>query len=193
MTSTSPSPSPSPSPVTASPVATVAAVKPKVGGIYINVLFTGGPRDPLLARSFPLSPYMERDRKTTMKVRTVCDGGIKEEFQLKKSEESDMHSFKTESDNNLKNYGCDSVFYMKENGQFVYMLESLGPLSFSKIRAQEPAYRAACKYHDQNLDRGKLLLKNSIEPSIRKSMHHHNLPTDGLVSYYNALCNLLRH
>ena len=48
---------------------------------------------------------------------------------------------------------------------------------------------AACKYDDQNLNLGKLLLENSIEPSIRKSMHHHNSPTDESVSYYNVLCN----
>ena len=70
-----------------------------------------------------------------MQVWKICDGGIKEKFQLKKSEESNMHSFKTEIYNTLKNYGCDSLFYMKNNSQFVYMLEYPDALSISEIRA----------------------------------------------------------
>ena len=58
---------------------------------------------------------MERDRTTIMKVWKACDEGIKSEFKLKKSEESDMHSFKTEVNNTLKNYGCDPVFYMTKD------------------------------------------------------------------------------
>ena len=68
--------------MTASPAAAVALAKPKVGGIYNNVPFTGGMRDLLLARSFSLRPYMERDRITVMKVLKDCDSGIK--FKLKK-------------------------------------------------------------------------------------------------------------
>ena len=105
--------------VTASPAVAVAPVKPKVGGIYQNIPFTGGPKDPLLARSFPLRPYMERNRGTIMKVWKACDNGIKDEFQLKKSAESDMHSFKTKVSSTLKSFGLDSVFYMQKNGQFV--------------------------------------------------------------------------
>ena len=107
----------SPSPVTASPAAAVALVKPKVGGIYNNVPFTGGMRDLLLARSFSLRPYMERDRITVMKVLKDCDSGIK--FKLKKTEESGIHSSKTEVNNTrLKNYCCDSVFYMLKNAYY---------------------------------------------------------------------------
>ena len=63
-------------PVKPSPAAAVAPVKPKVGGIYQNIPFTGGPRDPQLAVSFPSCPYMEGDRGTTMKVYKACDAGI---------------------------------------------------------------------------------------------------------------------
>ena len=67
----------SPSPMTASPAAAVALAKPKVGGIYNNVPFTGGTREPLLARSFLSRPYMERYRITVMKVLKACDSGIR--------------------------------------------------------------------------------------------------------------------
>ena len=179
----------SPSPVTASPAAAVALVKPKVGGIYNNVPITGGTRDPLRALSFPPSPYMERDRNTVMKVWKACDSGIKDEFKLKKTVESDMHSFKTEINNTLKNYGCDMVFYMMKNSHLVYLVECPGALSIGEIRAQEAAYRVDCQYDDQNLDLGKLLLENSIDPTIRKSLHHHILTSDGAVAYHNVLCN----
>ena len=132
--------------VTARPAATVALAKPKVGGIYNNVPFTGGTRDPLRARSFPTSPYMERDQNTVMKVWKACDSGIKEEFKLKKSAERDMHSFKTKINNTLKNYCCDSVFYMTKNSQLVYLVESPDALSIGKICAQEATYRADCQY-----------------------------------------------
>ena len=62
---------------------------------------------------------MERDRTTVMKVWKACDSGIKDKFKLKKLVESNMDSFKTEN-NTLKNYGCDSVFYMTKNNQLVY-------------------------------------------------------------------------
>ena len=114
MSSTPPS-----TPVTASSAAAVAPVKPKVGGIYQNIPFTGGPRDPQLAVSFPSCPYMERDRGTIMKVYKACDAGIKAEFKLKKSAEIDKHPFKTEVNSTMKSYGLDSVFYMKKNGQYV--------------------------------------------------------------------------
>ena len=124
----------------------------------------------------PFRPeYMDRDRNTVMKVWKACDSSIIPEFKLKKSEENDMHSFKTELNNTLKNYGCDSVFYMLKNSQFVYLLESPDALSIGEIRAQEVAYRAACQYDDQNLDLDKLLLKNSTDSSICKSLHHHIL------------------
>ena len=132
MTSTSTNPS------TASAAVAVALVKPKVGGIYNSVPFTGGMRDPQLARSSPTSPYMERDRTTLMKVWKACNEGIKSEFKLKKSEESDMHSFKTEVDNTLKNYGCDSIFYMTNDSALVYLVESPDALSIEKIRTRKP-------------------------------------------------------
>ena len=77
--------------MTARPAAAVAPVKPNVGGIYQNIPFTGSPRNPQLAVSFPSC-----DSGTTMKVYKACDSGIKAEFTLNKSAESDMHSFKTE-------------------------------------------------------------------------------------------------
>jgi len=176
-------------PTTASAAAAVATVTPKVGGVYNNVPFTGGTRNPLRAVLFPTSPYMDRDKSTVMKVWKACVEGIKSEFKLKKSEDSDMHSFKTEINNALKSYGCDSVFYMTKNNALVYLVESPDALSIGDIRAQEAALRAACQYDDQNLDLGKLLLENSIDSSIRKSLHHLIKPTDGAVSYYNILCN----
>ena len=120
-----------------------------------------------------------------MKVWIACDDGIKSEFKLKKSEESDMHSFKTEVDNTLKNYSCDSVFYMTKNNTLVYLVESPDALSIGEICAQETAYRADCQYNDQNLDLGKFLLENSIDSSICKSLHHLIQPSDGAVAYYN--------
>ena len=125
--------------MTASPAAAAALVKPKVGGIYNNVPFTGGTRDPLCARSFPSSPYMERDHNTVMKVWKACDSGIKDEFKLKKTVESDMHSFKTEINNTLKNDGCDSVFYMMKKSHLVYLVECSDALSIGEICAQEAA------------------------------------------------------
>ena len=74
-----------------------------------------------------------------MKVWKACDEGIKTEFKLKKSEDSDMHSFKTEI---KKSYGCDSVFYMKKNNTLVYLVESPDALSIGEIRTQETALRA---------------------------------------------------
>ena len=124
-------------PSMASAAVAVALVKPKVGGTYNSVPFTGGMRDPQLARSSPARPYMERDRTTIMKVWKACDAGIKSEFKLKKLEESDMHSFKTEVNNTLKNYGCDSVFYMMKNSVLVYLVESPDALSIGEIRTQE--------------------------------------------------------
>ena len=94
-----------------------------------------------------------------MKVWKACDDGIKSEFKLKKLEESDMNSFKTEVDNTLKNYGCNSFFYMMKNNKLVYLVESPDELSIGEIRAQETAYRADCQYDDQNLDLGELLLE----------------------------------
>ena len=81
-----------------------------------------------------------------MKVWNACDSGIKEEFKLKKSAESNMHSFKTKINNTLKNYGCDSVFYMTKNRQLVYLVESPDTLSIGKIHAQETTYRTDCQY-----------------------------------------------
>ena len=174
-------------PVMASPAAAVALVKPNVGGIYEGIPFTGGLRD--IVRTFPLCPYMDRDRNTKMKVYKAWEKGIKEEFQLKKSVESNMHSFKPEVMSILKSYGLDSFFYMIKNGQYVFMLETLDALSISEIRVQEAAFRKACNYDNQNLYLGKLFLKNSIDPSIRKLLHYHIQSTDGSVSYYNILCN----
>ena len=156
-------------PTTASAAAAVATITPpKVGGVYNNVPFTGGTRNPLRAVIFPASPYMDRDKSTVMKVWKACVEGIKSEFKLKKSEDSDMHSFKTEINNALKSYGCDSVFYMTKNNALVYLVESPDALSIGDIRTQETALWAACQYDDQNLDLGKLLLENSIDSSIRK-------------------------
>ena len=186
---TSTSTTPAVAVATASAAAAVAMVKPIVGGICNNVPFTGGTRDPQFAVTFPASPYMERDRTTIMKVWKACAEGIKSEFKLKKSVESDMHSFKTEINNTLKNYGCDSVFYLEKNNNFVYLIDSPDALSIEEIRKQETALRKGCQYDNQNLDLGKLLLENSIDSSIRKSLHHLIQSSDGAVSYYNLLCN----
>ena len=52
-----------------------------------------------------------------------------------------------------------------------------------------PPFRVGCQYDNQNLDLEKLLLENSIDSLIRKSLHHLINSSDGAVSYYNILCN----
>ena len=64
---------------------------------------------------------------------------------------------------------------MTKNGQYVYILENPDALSTSEIRVQEAAFRTACNYDSHNLDLGKTFLENSIDPQLRKSLHHYTL------------------
>ena len=171
------------------PAASVTFTKPVVGGIQHNMPFTGGTRDPLQAQSSPKSPFAYRDFDTFQKVWKILTKGIDEEFKLKKSADSDMHSFKTEIQNTLEIYGVDSVFYMLKGTQWVNLIESPDALTTSQIRQIEVDYRKACTYDKQNLDLGKILVENSICSEIRCSLHHHTDRTDGGPSYWNLLCN----
>ena len=100
---------------------------------------------------------MARDRGTTLKVYKACMDGIQDEFKLKKSADSNTHSFKTEVWSTMMFYGLDFVFYMEKNGYYVNILEDPDSLSIGKIRSQKAA---DYNYDSQDLDFGKTILEN---------------------------------